>query len=182
MRRISLLAAMMAAIVAPTVAWAKLPFFGLEAAPLRPRVGEPITITMTCYEDPDQIQASSSCFGAGDSMAWVHPLDREGSLDLGDWLPVAGRQTPDGTVRGTIALAEPGAYDVLPLWRGWGHDHSSGFPDPIRIEVGNDRGPLILGVTSAGVGMTVLVTTLLRRRRPRTPLSGLTPRGRPSTS
>jgi hypothetical protein len=129
---------------------------------------------MTCYEGPDHVQASSSCVGAGDSMAWVHPLDREGSLDLGDWLPVAGRQTPDGAIRGTIALAEPGSYDVLPLWRGWGYDHGRGFPDPIRIDVGNEGGPLVLGVAAAGVAAAgvataVLVTAMLRRRRPLTP-------------
>ena len=164
MRRITLFAVLLAVLGTPTAAAAKLPFFGLDVAPLRPRVGEPITITMTCYEDADRTQASPSCFGAGDSMAWVHPLDREGSLDQQDWLAVAGRATSAGTVRGTLVLAEPGSYDVLPLWRTWTHGHSRGFPDPIRIEVVGDPPILAIGAAASGL-LGFLVAAVAWRRR-----------------
>ena len=84
MRRILFLAAVVAVFAAPGLASAKLPFFGLEVEPTQTRVGEPIKITMTCFDDMAHTQPSSSCFGAGGSMAWIHPLDTHGDLDRDD--------------------------------------------------------------------------------------------------
>jgi hypothetical protein len=167
MRRVSILAVLLAPVLVPAVATAKLPFFGLEAAPLRPRVGQPITITMTCYEDADHTRASSACFGDTGVMAWVHQLDGSGLLERTDWIAVVGRATPSGASRGRIVLNEPGAYDVLPLWRRWAYDHGRGFPDPIRIEVVEDPSVLALAATASGIGVVTagLVAVLLRRRR-----------------
>jgi hypothetical protein len=152
-------------LVAPAIASAKLPFFGLDVRPLRPDVGEPITLTMTCYEDAGHTRPWSSCLGADGPMAWVHPLDDEGRLDRDDWIEVEGYAV-DGATRGRITLTEPGTYDILPLWRGWGTDHSPGFPDPVRIEVGGRGGWRL----AAGVALGIVATGLIhvgRKRRAR---------------
>lgn len=165
MRRIVFASLVLMAMLVPVTASAKLPFFGFDVTPTRADVGEPITITMTCYDDAAHTLASSGCFGAGDSMAWVHPLDTDGDLDRGDWLAVVGRATPTGTVRGSIVLVEPGAYDVLPLWRGWGSDHGRGFPDPIRIEVGG-RAPIVpIAAVGIGLGGISIVVAVRQPRR-----------------
>ena len=165
MRRIVLASLVLVAVTVPITASAKLPFFGLEVTPTHADVDEPITITMTCYDDAAHTLASSGCFGAGDSMAWVHPLDTDGDLDRGDWLAVVGRAMPNGTVRGHVVLAEPGAYDVLPLWRGWGYDHGPGFADPLRIEVGS-RAPIVpLAVAGIGAGGISIAVAVRQRRR-----------------
>lgn len=135
MRRIVLSIALMALCLTPPIASAKLPFFGLEVDPLHARVVEPITLTMTCYDDMDHMRPSSSCMGAGGTMAWVHPLDHQGALDQGDWIAVEGHTTSSVPTRGRITLDEPGAYDVFPLWRTWGAEARDGFPGAIRIEV-----------------------------------------------
>lgn len=73
--------------------------------------------------------------------------------------------TPSGVVRGTIVLGEPGAYDVLPLWRRWGYDHGDGFPGAIRIEV--KGGPIVpMPFAASGVAATILAVAAWRRRRP----------------
>ena len=120
MRRAVLASTLLALLLESAIASAKLPFFGLEVDPFRPRVGEPITLTKTCYADLDHSRPEASCFGAGGRMAWVHPLDEEGKLDRDDWIDVEGHATSGGATRGRITLHEPGAYDVLPLWRTWG--------------------------------------------------------------
>jgi hypothetical protein len=104
------------ALVAPGIAWAKMFPFGLEVDPLRPAIGESITLTMTCYRDQAHTRPTSSRYGAPpwDRMAWSTPLDDEGQLDRTDWIAVKGHATRSGTTRGTITLAESGSYDVLP--------------------------------------------------------------------
>lgn len=102
------------------VASAKLPPFSFEATPTHPRVGEPITLTMRCFEDVAHTEPWPSCFGQGGRMAWVHPLDLEGTLTHSDWIAVEGHASASGATVGTIVLSEPGAYVVKPLWRGWG--------------------------------------------------------------
>ena len=151
-------------VLSPGLAWAKLPFFGLDVDPTRPAVGDPVTITMTCYLDEHHTQARPSCFGDRGVMAWVHPLDDEGRLQRTDWIPVLGHGTSSGASRGRIRLDEPGSYDVLPLWRSWGPEHSPGFPDPIRIEVA-DHGRLVpIAVVTLGVAVTGSVIVARRRR------------------
>jgi hypothetical protein len=165
MRRIALLTTLVALCQAPAIASAKLPFFGLEVDPLHPHVGERITFTMTCYEDAAHTRLWSSCLGAGGRMGWVHPLDDEGRLDRRDWIPVEGRRTSRGATRGTIVLDEPGAYDVLPLWRTWqDRPKGGGFPGAIRIEVGE---PLrIAPMAGAALGtVSIAVAVIAWRRR-----------------
>jgi hypothetical protein len=88
-----------------------------------------------------------------------------GRLELTDWIPVEGHGTSTGPTRGRITLNEPGAYDVLPLWRGWGPDHSEGFPGVIRIEVtGCGRIPPSV-LAAFGVAGTCLAVVARRRRR-----------------
>jgi len=171
MRKIALPMALMAFSLAPAVASAKLPFFGLEVDPLRPRVGEPITLTMTCYDDIDHTRPWSSCLGAGDTMAWIHPLDDEGTLDRDDWIAVEGHETSSGATRGRVTLDEPGAYDVLPLWRTWGADAGDGFPGVIRIEVRDRNRINPVALTAFGVVGTCLAVVAWRRR---TSLAGVT--------
>jgi hypothetical protein len=163
MRRTLFVAAVIALCTAPGLALAKLPFFGLEAEPTHARIGEPITITMTCFEDQEHTRAQPTCFGAGDSMAWVHPLDDDGTFDRSDWIPVAGQQTVTGRIQGQIVLNEPGAYDVVPLWRTWRGGQSRGFPDPIRIEVGGDA--RFAMIVAAAIGFVSLSSFALSRRR-----------------
>jgi hypothetical protein len=166
MRRVVLLTALTALFLAPAIVSAKLPFFGLEVDPLRPRVGEPVTLTMTCYADMDHTRPWSSCFGAGGRMAWVHPLDEEGKLDRGDWIAVEGHATSSGATRGWITLDEPGAYDVMPLWRTWDTEARDGFPGSIRIEV--TQGRRIIPMALAAFGVAGLAAAAWRRRTPRT--------------
>jgi hypothetical protein len=164
MRRIVLSTTLLMLLLTPAVASAKLPFFSLEAYPIRPDVGEPITLTMTCYEDMAHTRPWSACLGAGGRMAWVHPLDTEGELHRDDWIEVVGEATASGSTQGHVVLNEPGAYDVLPLWRGWGFDHSPGFPDPVRIEV--DHGAPILSIAAVGAGVVgVWLAVAVKRRR-----------------
>ncbi len=164
MRRVVLLTPLVALCLAPAIASAKLPFFGLEVATRNPDVGEPITLTMTCFGDQAHTRPWSTCFGTWDRMAWVHPLDDEGQLDRSDWIPVKGRATASGAARGTITLDEPGSYDVLPLWRTWrDRRDSDGFPGVIRIEVGR---PLrIVPMTLAALGIVGTAFALTARRR-----------------
>jgi hypothetical protein len=163
MRRLVLPAALMALLLAPAFASAKLPFFGLEVNPLRPGVGEPITLTMTCYSDMDHTRPRSSCLGAGSRMAWVHPLDDEGRLDREDWIEVEGHAMSSGATRGRITLGEPGAYDVLPLWRTWGADARDGFPGSIRIEVTDGTRIAPVALAAFGVAGTYLALVAWRR-------------------
>jgi hypothetical protein len=144
----------MALFLAPTIASAKLPFFGLDVDPIRPSVREPITLTMTCYSDEDHTRPTSACMGAGGRMAWVHPLDEEGKLDRSDWIAVEGHETSSGATRGRITLDERGAYDVLPLWRTWGADARDGFPGAIPIEVTHGRRIIPMGLAAFGVAWT----------------------------
>jgi hypothetical protein len=168
MRRIVLTVMLLVAFLAPALASAKLPYFGLEVAPLRPDVGERITFTMTCYDDAAHSELSSSCFGSGDHMVWVHPLDTEGELDRSDWIPVAGHTTSNGVDRGHITIDEPGAYDVLPLWRTWEPRQGGEFPSVIRIEVGADTP--IVRIVAAAIGIVgVFLAARSWRRRTATP-------------
>ena len=164
---------LLAPFLAPALASAKLPYFGLEVAPLHPDVGERITFTMTCYDDAAHSEPSSSCFGSGDHMVWVHPLDTEGELDRSDWIPVAGHTASNGVDRGHITIDEPGAYDVLPLWRTWEPRQGREFPNVIRMEVGSGDAPLVpIAAASIGiVGMTLAARSWRRRTatRPVTP-------------
>jgi len=164
MRRIVLLASLVAVSLASGVASAKLPFFGLEVDPLHPSIGEPITLAMTCYRDQGHTQPESACMGAGSRMAWVHPLDEAGRLDRTDWIPVRGHATASGATRATITLDEPGSYDVLPIWRTWrDRPDGDGFPGVIRIEVGR---PLqIVPMTLAALGIVATAFALTARRR-----------------
>jgi hypothetical protein len=166
MRKVVLLPlALMALLLAPAAS-AKLPFFGLDVHPLRPRIGEPITLTMTCYDDIDHTRPWSSCMGAGSRMAWVHPLDDEGTLARDDWIEIVGRATSSGATRGRITLQEPDAYDVLPLWRTWSAEARYGFPGTIRVEVmdGTRITPLTLGAFGV-VGICLAVAAWWRRTR-----------------
>jgi hypothetical protein len=168
MRKVVLPTALMALFLAPAVASAKLPFFGLEVDPIRPRVGQPITLTMTCFDDQAHTRPWSTCFGAWDRMAWVHPLDDEGRLDRSDWILVEGHPTSSGATRGTIVLDEAGSYDVLPLWRTWeDRPAGSGFPGVIRVEVGES--PRIVPIAAVAVGLagTSLAVAVWRRRETR---------------
>lgn len=167
MRRIVLPAALVVLIVTPGIASAKLPFFGLDVTPRRPSVGEPITLTMTCFHDAGHTKPLSSCLGTGGVMAWVHPLDDDDSLELTDWIPVEGHRTSEGATRGRIMLNEPGSYDVLPLWRSWGAGHSEGFPEAIRIEVGPHRPVVPLALGAFGVAGAWLIVGGWRRRAAR---------------
>jgi hypothetical protein len=159
-----LLAALLALFLAPAIASAKLPFFGLEVDPLHPRVGEPITLTMTCYDDMDHTQPWSACLGAGGKMAWVHPLDDEGRLDRDDWIAIEGHATSSDATRGHITLNEPGAYDVLPLWRTWGSDAGDGFPDVIRIEVKDGKRIFLTALVAFGIAGPCLALAAWRSR------------------
>jgi hypothetical protein len=164
MRKVVFPTALTALLLAPAIASAKLPFFGLEVDPLRPGVGEPITLTMTCYSDMDHTRPWSSCMGAGSRMAWVHPLDDEGRLDRDDWIEVEGHAMPSGATRGRITLGEPGAYDVLPLWRTWGADARDGFPGAIQIEVTQGRRVNPMALAAVGVAVTCLAVAGWRCR------------------
>lgn len=161
---IILSATLLASVLVPAVASAKLPFFGLEVDPIRPDVGEPITLTMSCYEDMVHSRPRGSCLGTGGPMAWVHPLDDDGRLDRSDWIMVEGHATSSGATRGRINVDEAGSYDVLPLWRTWGPDHSDGFPSVIRLEVGRRGRTVPIAVASVGVVAFGLVVMLQRRR------------------
>jgi hypothetical protein len=172
MRRVVLPVALMALFLAPAIAWAKLPYFGLDVAPLRPGAGEQIVITMTCYADRRHTQPRPSCFGAPGVMAWVHPLDDEGNLDRSDWIAVEGHRTSMGATRGRITLDEPGAYDVLPLWRTWSAEARDGFPSAIRIEVTEGKQIIPVALAAFGVAGTWLAVVAWRRR---TALSRVTP-------
>ena len=165
MRRIFLSAIMLAIVLVPAVASAKLPFFGLDVDPIRPDVGEPITLTMTFYEDEAHTRPWGSSLGGSDRMAWVHPLDDSGRLDRDDWIMVEGHASPGGATRGQITLDEAGAYDVLPLWRTWGPEVGDGFPGVIRIEVGRRGRTVPIAVASVGVLAFGLVVMSRRRRR-----------------
>jgi hypothetical protein len=164
MRKVVLLSLASMALLLTPAASAKLPFFGLEVQPLRPRLGEPITLTMTCYDDMTHTRSRGSCLGTGGRMAWVHPLDDNGRLDRNDWITVEGHATSSGATRGQITLDEAGAYDVLPLWRTWRPDHSDGFPGVVRIEVGHRGRNLPIAVASVGVVAIGLVVMSRRRR------------------
>lgn len=163
MRRIILSATLLVIALVPAVASAKLPFFGLEVHPIRSDVGEPITLTMSCYEDMAHTRPRGSCLGSGGRMAWVHPLDHEGRLDRDDWIMVEGHATSSGATRGRITLDEAGAYDVVPLWRTWGPEAGDGFPGVIRIEVGR-RGRTV-PIAVASVGLVAFGLVVLSRRR-----------------
>lgn len=169
MWRVVLSTAVLALMVAPTVATAKLPFFGLDVHPLQPGVGQPITLTMTCFEDAEHTRPWGTCMGAGawGRMAWIHPLDDEGNLDRSDWIPVVGHSTSSGATRGQIVLDEPGAYDVLPLWRTWGPGHSPGMPSVIRIEVTDGTPITPVAIAAFGVLGTCLTVIAWRRRTAR---------------
>lgn len=168
MRKIALLASLIALSRAPPIASAKLPFFGLEVSPLHPDVGEPITLTMTCFDDQAHTRLVSTCFGTWDRMAWVHPLDDEGRLDRRDWILVEGRPTSHGATRGSIALAEPGAYDVLPLWRTWeDRPEGGGFPGVTRIEVGEPAQIDPVAAVAIALAGTSLAVAVRRRRATR---------------
>lgn len=178
MRRFVLSSALVAICLVPGIAWAKMFPFGLEVVPLRPVIGEPITLTMTCYRDQAHTRPTSPCYGAppSDRMAWVHPLDDEGQLDRTDWIAVKGHATRSGATRGTITLAESGAYDVLPLWRTWSdRSGGSGFPGVIRIEVG--ARPRIAPMAFAAFGILGTIIAIAARRRRRARLNSVRDRG-----
>ena len=164
MRRLALLTFLVALCLAPSSATAKLPFMGLEVTPLHPAVGEQITLTLTCYEDEAHTRPWGSCLGASGTTAWIHPLDEHGELDREDWIEVVGHATADGSTRARVVLTEPGSYDVLPLYRGWGYDQGPGFPHPIRIEVGDAAG--VIPVAAVGLGGASLAVAVWRRRTP----------------
>lgn len=165
MRRIILSATLLAVVLVPAAASAKLPFFGLDVDPIRPDVGESITLTMSCYEDMAHTRPWGSCLGTGGRMAWVHPLDDEGRLDRDDWIMVEGHATSSGATRGRITLDEAGAYDVVPLWRTWGPEAGDGFPGVVRIEVGR-RGRIVpIAIASVGV-VAIGLIVMSRSRRP----------------
>lgn len=154
--------------LAPGIVWAKVFPFDLAVDPLRPAVGEPVTLTLTCYRDVAHTRPTSSCYGAPpwDRMAWIHPLDEGGQLDRTDWIAVKGHATRSGATRGTITLAEPGAYDVLPLWRTWSdRSDGGGFPGVIRVEVGESPGAAPMAVAAIGI-LGAIFAIVVRRRRP----------------
>jgi hypothetical protein len=168
MRRFVLSSTLVALCLVPGMAWAKMFPFGLKVVPLRPTIGEPITLTMTCYRDQGHTRPTSSCYGTPpwDRMAWIHPLDDEGQLDRNDWIAVEGHATRSGATRGTIRLAESGSYDILPLWRTW-NDRSdgSGFPGVIRIEVGES--PRVAPMAVAAFAILVMIVAIaVWRSRP----------------
>jgi hypothetical protein len=100
-------------------------------------------------------------------MAWVHPLDDEGRLDRADWIAVEGHATSSGATRGRITLDEPGAYDVMPLWRTWDTEARDGFPGVIRIEVTQSRRIIPMALAASGVAGMCLIVTAWRRRTSR---------------
>jgi hypothetical protein len=170
MRRFLLSSALVALCLAPGIAWGKMFPFGLEVDPLRPAVGEPITLTMTCYRDLAHTRPLSPCYGAPpwDQMAWIHPLDDEGQLDRTDWIAVEGRTTRSGATLGTITLTESGAYDVLPLRRTWrDRADGGGSPGVIRIEVGARPRVAPMAVAAVGILGTIIAIAYRRRRRAR---------------
>jgi hypothetical protein len=168
MRKILLATASVALCLMPSLAFAKLPYFGLDVEPTRPGVGDPITITMTCYHDEDHSMPMSSCLGGEGVMAWVHPLDDVGELDRSDWIAVPGHPTSSGASSGRITLDEAGSYDVLPLWRNWSTWHIDGFPRVIRIEVTPRARSVPWVIAAVGIaGAWAGVATRRRRSSPR---------------
>jgi hypothetical protein len=165
MRKVFLALVVTGLMALPAVASAKLPYFGFEVSPLQPRVAEPITLSIECFDDAQHTKPISACLGATGTMAWVHPLDDEGHLDRQDWIPVEGHRAASGETRGRIVLDEPGSYLLAPLWRDWGRDHSEGFPSAIRIEVAPQPSFPVLGASGAVSLAAVLVTVAVRRRR-----------------
>jgi hypothetical protein len=167
MRRFVLLMSLTALCLAPSIASAKLSYFGLEVEPFGPDVGQPITLSFTWFRDEAHTQPSP-CGGGTERnrIAWIHPLDDDGRLDRTDWLPVMGRCTA-GAIRARIVLEEPGAYDVLPLWRTWPADAGDGFADVTRIEVRRPRRIAPLALAASGVAGISLAVAAWRRRRDR---------------
>jgi hypothetical protein len=161
---------------------AKLPPFSFVAEPTAVRAGEPITLTMRCFEDTEHTRPWPSCFGVRDTMAWVHPLDDEGSLTSDDWIAVRGHATDSGATQGRLVLAEPGRYRVTPLWKTWRGDgltrtwrpgpRDAGFPDPIILQVTGDQSVAPLGIAmGGGAAVVAVLATIAIRRAARTPRS-----------
>lgn len=170
MRKALVLLASALPLVLAEVASAKLPPFSFAATPGSPRVGEPIALTLRCFEDVEHTRPWPACFGDAATMAWVHPLDDEGALDRHDWISVEGRATRSGATRGTVVLSEPGVYLITPLWRSWGgEEHAPGFPDAIRLEVVGDAPRLsmtsVLVPTAALAAPALLLAFTLVSRR-----------------
>jgi hypothetical protein len=130
------------------VASAKLLPFSFEATPTHPRVGEPITLTMQCFEDVAHTESLGSCLGhggpvawEGGQMAWLHPLDLEGSLERCELDRRRGTGHRFGGNRWNHRPVRTGRVCDRPLWRDWGgkvedpDEVGRGFPDPIRLEV-----------------------------------------------
>jgi hypothetical protein len=132
MRKMLVVLAWLLPLVLVDAASAKLPPFIFEATPTSPRVGEPIMLTLRCFEDVDHTRPWPACFGDQATMAWVHPLDNEGALDRHDWIAIEGRATPSGATRGTVVLSEPGPYLITPLWRSWAGEESTLRASPTR--------------------------------------------------
>jgi hypothetical protein len=114
--------ASMALFLAPAIAWARLPFFGLDVDPVSgtDHPDDDVLLRRGPYATDVVMLEQPRHDGVGS------PLDEEGRLDRADGIAVEGHETSSGATRGRITLNEPGAYDVVPLWRGWGADHSEG--------------------------------------------------------
>jgi hypothetical protein len=177
MRRSVVLLAFVLPVILGGIASAKLPPFSFEATSGHPLVGEPIRLTMRCFEDVAHTKPWPSCFGQGGGhMAWVHPLDFEGSLERSDWIAVEGRASASGATVGTVVLSEPGVYVIRPLWRGWGGtmddpiEMGRGYPNPIRLEVverGASVGAWAIFLSAGALIAGLAAAQLLRRRQSR---------------
>jgi hypothetical protein len=77
---------------------------------------------------------------------------------------VAGHTTPNGADRGHITIDEPGAYDILPLWRTWEPRQGGEFPSVIRIEVGGGAPIVPIAAAATGIGGISLAALSWRRR------------------
>ncbi len=166
MRKLVVLCAVTIAVAIPQPAAAKLPFFSLEMAPNSPRVGQPIVVTMRCWEDVAQSRPWTSCLGAEGTMAWIHPLDSSGDLNRHDWIAIDGDETASGGTEGRIALGEPGPYLLTPLWRDW-RNGGRGFGRAIRFDVDSDQSPLPAVAIAAGSAVVLGMAGWILRRRQR---------------
>jgi hypothetical protein len=155
--------ALLAVGAAPAAA--KFPYFSVELTPPAPSAGEPVTVVVRLWNDPDHTIPAD----------WAPPDevmdDMLAFLREGEKVGVELTRAADGSYRGTVTLPA-GALTMVPFPERAGRGEPiPGFQAPIALTVMAPSPSILPPVVVAGGAGIAALAVVVGRRRQRSPLA-----------
>jgi hypothetical protein len=152
---ISLVVATIAALAIASPALAKMPYFTVELETAAPVQGEPITLTVRLFADPQHTIPTDWPDRALSGLFAIMPADAMAGEARS--LPVRLKKIGPGTYVGPVVIDRPGRWVLraFPDRSGWGTSElPRGYPSDTLVEVRSSAPDLVLVVLMLGAILT----------------------------